>query len=198
MTDLSGAPFADGPPRAVLDACVLAPLLMREMLLAAAREQLFTPLWSARIEAEWRDAAGKEARDLPADLVAGDLALANAAFPRARVAGWEPIEPTVILPDVNDRHVLAAAIAGRANLIVTDNIRDFPLRRLAEHGLQRAPADLFLRALADHAPEAMRRAAARVFDAAPGGLVAAPAALKKGRLPRLAKAARAWAEPPSV
>lgn len=173
---------------------MLAPLMMREMLLAAAKEALFVPLWSARIEAEWRAAASKEARDLPAELLAGDLALANAAFPSARIEGWEALEPSLSLPDLNDRHVLAAAIKGGAAVIVTDNIRDFPLRALAEHGLERRPADLFLRDLVDRAPAAMRRAADRVFAAAPGGLAAAPAALKRGRLPRLAKAARAWAD----
>jgi hypothetical protein len=54
------------------------------------------------------------------------------AFPDAIVTGWEQIESTIDLPDPNDRHVVAAAWIGRADVIVTDNTRDFPVDRLPE------------------------------------------------------------------
>jgi len=45
----------------------------------------------------------------------------NTAFPDALVTDWEPLVPTVQLPDPDDRHVVAAARARRADVIVTDN-----------------------------------------------------------------------------
>jgi len=47
-------------------------------------------------------------------------------FPDAPVTGWERLVPTIELPDLDDRHVVAAAVAGRADVIVTDNLADFP------------------------------------------------------------------------
>lgn len=177
------------PPRALLDACVLAPLLMREMLFAFARAGLFTPLWSGRIEEEWRRAASKEARGVPEEIIAGDLALARAAFPRACApdGAWAALEPTLELPDPNDRHVLAAAIGAEADLIVTDNVRDFPPRALAEHGLRRERADRFLRDLAAADEGAAVQAATGIAEAAGVSADETPAFFKRGRLPQMAK-----------
>ena len=45
------------------------------------------------------------------------------------VTGYEPLIPALTLPDSDDRHVLAAAIVGRCDVIVTQN-----LKRLSRHG----------------------------------------------------------------
>lgn len=47
-------------------------------------------------------------------------------FPDATVGCWEDLVSSLKLPDENDRHVLAAAIRGRADIIVTNNKKDFP------------------------------------------------------------------------
>lgn len=181
---------APAAPIVVLDACVLAPLVIRETLFAAAREGLLRPRWSDRIEAEWRAAAAKETRGLPPAVIEGDLALARAAFPEARVAGWEAHEGPLSLPDWEDRHVLAAAIAAGAEAIVTDNLRDFPARRLAEHGIRPVGSDAFLLELFQTEEAALRAALGQVAAAAPPEALSAglPALLKRARLPRLAKA----------
>ena len=48
------------------------------------------------------------------------------SFPDALVTDWESLIDAVHLPDPGDRHVVAAARAGRADVIVTDNVADFP------------------------------------------------------------------------
>jgi hypothetical protein len=54
-------------------------------------------------------------------------------FPDALVTGWEPLATAVQLPDSDDRHVVAAAWAGRTDVIVTDNLPDFPPDALPTH-----------------------------------------------------------------
>jgi hypothetical protein len=67
--------------------------------------------------------------------VEGDIALARMRFPQALATGWEAQAEVLSLPDWNDRHVLAAAIVAEAEILLTDNLRDFPRRRLAEYGV---------------------------------------------------------------
>lgn len=95
----------------LLDACVLYPTVMREVLLAVAAKGHFTPMWSARILEEWARAARKlgptgetQAR--------GEVALIEAAWPKASVRDYEGLERRLYLSDENDIHVLAAAIKG--------------------------------------------------------------------------------------
>ena len=182
----------DESPIVLLDACVLAPLIMREVLFAAAGQGLFRPRWSARIEEEWARAAGKEARGLSEAEIRGDLALARARFPEALVEGWEQLESPLSLPDWEDRHVLAAGIKAEASVLVTDNLRDFPRRRLAEHGIQPIGADAFVTDLANREPDRMKIAFDALHAIAPPEAMSAglPALLKRGRLPRLAKIIR--------
>lgn len=185
--------MSDEPDIALLDACVLAPLVVRAALLAAARAGAFRPRWSVRIEDEWRAALAKPPNAPPPALIDGEIALARAAFPDALAQGWEALEGPLSLPDWNDRHVLAAAIAADADVLVTDNLRDFPTRVLAGHGLRRETADAFLWRLLGEREAQMAQALARLEEeTAPlrqGATL--PALLKKARLPRFAKAAAA-------
>ena len=163
---------------------------MREMLLGVAKGGAFEPLWSARIFEEWARAARKigptgetQAR--------GEAALMRANWSKAEIT-WKPsLEDRLYLPDAADVHVLAAAISGSADAIVTLNAKDFPRGILAEEGLKRIDPDGLLRALWETDPtlvetvaEAVRCEAERLS----GEDWDMRRLLKKARLPRLAKA----------
>ncbi|WP_172331823.1 RSP_2648 family PIN domain-containing protein [Mangrovicoccus sp. HB161399] len=171
--------------RAVLDACVLFPTLTRGLLLDAAEAGVFVPLWSPRIAFEWTNAA---ARETPAAQVAAEAGALAARWPEAEIAVPDGAADGLSLPDPDDTHVLAAAIAGRAEAIVTFNLKDFPGRTLARHGIMPWHPDPFLL-------EALREAEAPMLAAlrARLGWLSADDSprkiLKRARLPRFAKAA---------
>lgn len=175
--------------RALLDANVLFPTILREIMCDLAGSGLFMPLWSDRILGEWRRAAARLGPDQ--DAIAGaEIALLRDRFPDSEVAhdGTRAID--LQLPDPADRHVIEAAVAGRADLIVTANLRDFPPRAMAGLGLQILHPDDFLLALnADH-PASVRDAMAKAHSRAiaAGGVMTVAQMLRRSRLPRLAKA----------
>ncbi|MBI6629828.1 RSP_2648 family PIN domain-containing protein [Pontibaca salina] len=174
----------------VIDACVLYPTVMREIVLGAAAQGHFQPLWSTRILEEWARAAQKlgPTGEIQAR---GEIALLRAAWPDAELPPAPEIEERLWLPDAADRHVLAVAIAGSARAILTLNARDFPRRELAGEGLERLDPDQFMRALWQADPASISRVADDVLDKAnrlsDGDWQMRPL-LKKARLPRLAKA----------
>lgn len=174
----------------LLDACVLYPTVMREIMLGCARTGLLTPLWSARILEEWARAAGKLGAG-EETVARGEITLLQAVWPEAIVAATPELEATLYLPDPNDTHVLAAAIAGKAELIVTMNLKDFPNRLLSEHGLRAKHPDAFLRVLYEETPEEVSqvvRAVRREAERLSGQQWPLRKLMKKARLPRLGKA----------
>lgn len=129
--------------RVLLDACILFPTVLREILIGAATAGGFQPLWSAKILAEWRHTAARLGPE--ADRIAGaEIALLNANWPDASVDFDAGVLDILTLPDRNDRHVLAAAMAGGADVLLTRNLRDFPTRVLARHDILRRDPDSFL------------------------------------------------------
>ena len=176
--------------RILIDACVLYPTVMREMVLAAARLGAFEPLWSARILEEWARAAIKIGPTGEAQARA-EIALLRAAWPRAEVSPSPGVEQRLYLPDENDIHVLAAAVHGNADMIMTLNAKDFPRGTLAEEGLARVDPDSYLHTLWLDQPAAIESVAGSVLAEAQrlsGQDWQMRALLKKARLPRLAKA----------
>ena len=79
----------------------------------------------------------------------------NESFDDAMVLGWESLESDIELPDVDDRHVVAAALRGRADAIVTENVKDFPAETLNSLGLEVIPLDGFLQDQFDLGPTAV-------------------------------------------
>jgi predicted nucleic acid-binding protein len=174
----------------VIDACVLYPTVMREMVLGAAVVGAFRPLWTERILEEWARAAVKLG-PVGAVQARGEIALLRSQWPDAEVAAMSGIEARLWLPDENDIHVLAAAVSASADAIMTLNAKDFPRGILQEEGLERIDPDSFLFGLWREQPEAMQRVGDRVLHQA-RALSDQPweirSLLKKARLPRLAKA----------
>ena len=176
--------------KALLDACVLYPTVLREIFVATARAGLYKPLWSDRILEEWARATVKLGPG--AEVVArGEVAALRMAFPKATVPVHDALAARLWLPDPNDVHVLAAAITGGAEVIVTFNAEDFPRQTLAEEGLARQDPDQFLLALWQQHPQAISDAAATVRAEAErlsGQPQPLRALLKRAKLPRLGKA----------
>lgn len=176
--------------RFFLDACVLFPTVQREVLLGAADAGFYTALWSARVLEEWARAAAKLGPEAE-QIARSDIALMQISHPRAEVPAQPGLEARLWLPDPLDVHVLAAAIAGSADGIVTQNARDFPRHILAEEGLSRADPDGFLLGFYQADPQAMAQVVGRVkteADQLSGQTWDVRALLKKARLPRLGKA----------
>ena len=137
---------------AVLDACVLVPIALADTLLRVAERGLYRPLWSKRILDETADAIAQVHPDLPPDSVRRRIDDMNRSFADALVEGWQDFESSLLLPDPGDRHVVAAAILGRADVIVTANLRDFPDEVLAPLGIAVVDPDDFLLDQLDLAP----------------------------------------------
>ncbi|HBZ44477.1 MAG TPA: PIN domain-containing protein [Maritimibacter sp.] len=176
--------------KVLIDACVLYPTVMREMVIGAAGEELLTPLWSPRILEEWARAARKLGPGQE-DIARGEIAALEAAWPRASVEPRAGDLSRLHLPDENDIHVLAAAISGSADALMTLNVKDFPRHVVGEEGLALVVPDLFLLSLFHENDGAMRAVAARVRAEAErlsGETWPIRKLMKKARLPRLGKA----------
>lgn len=135
----------------MLDACVLFPNVLRDTLLTLAEHELFQPLWSEAILDEVRRNVIAK-RNVDPSAFERTLTLMNSAFDGALVLNWKPAVAEVELPDADDRHVLAAAITGGGQAIVTFNLADFPEELLAPHHVGAIHPDEFLLDQLDLAP----------------------------------------------
>lgn len=141
---------------ALLDACVLFPVAVCDSLMSAAAAGLYAAKWTRAIESEWmRNLEEKTGR--PAGSFDRRRDAMREACPDWEVpeSAWLRLQPCLELPDKDDVHVLAAAIAGHADCIVTANLKDFPEAVLAPFGLQVIHPDEFLVAQLDLEPFAM-------------------------------------------
>jgi hypothetical protein len=176
--------------RVVLDACVLYPTVMREMILGAAALGGFRPIWTARILEEWARAARKIGPE-GEEQARAEVALVRAAWPEAEHPAAPGLEARLWLPDPADVHVLAAAVDSSADAIMTLNARDFPRGVLAEEGLSRVDPDSYLLGLWQEDDAGISAVADYVLaqaKAMSGEDWTRRSLMKKARLPRLAKA----------
>lgn len=151
---------------ALLDANILYPAPMRDIFLQLAADDVFRAKWTADIHREWIDA-----------LICNQPHRDRAALERTRrrmdqatrdclVTGYTSLIPALDLPDPDDRHVLAAAIVGCCDAIVTCNLQDFPEDAVAPYGIEVLHPDNFLSNHLDLMPgtfcDAVRKIRARL------------------------------------
>ena len=129
----------------LLDACVLANQRVTDLLLRLAETpRLFLPYWSDRILDETDRALGKFG--WLDDLIVHRRQQLARHFPEARIEGFEPIK-TCVGNDSKDRHVLAAAIRGKCEIIVTFNLKGFPVTALEPWNIEAHHPSKFLSSL---------------------------------------------------
>ncbi|MFU8861633.1 MAG: PIN domain-containing protein [Cyclonatronaceae bacterium] len=134
---------------ALLDANVLYPFLVRDLLLSLAEENLYRPKWSKHIEEEWIRNLLTDRPDLNPEKIENIAITMNLAFEDAMVSDYETLITSLSLPDPDDRHVLAAAIVSRSDVIVTMNLRDFDVMELGKYNMDAVHPDTFIVNLID-------------------------------------------------
>lgn len=139
---------------AVFDACVLYPAPLRDLLMSVAMTDQFRARWTTEIHDEWVRNLLAQRPDLSAENLQRTVELMNQAVPDCLVVNYEGYIESLVLPDPNDRHVLAAAIKCQADVIVTNNLKDFPKNVLSQHDIDVQSPDVFLNHLFDLNPPA--------------------------------------------
>lgn len=148
---------------AFIDTNVFYGARLRSLVLYVAQTKIFRARWSDDIHEEWIRNLLKNRQDLKPEDLDRTRALMNAAVPDCLVEGYEGLIPALALPDEDDRHVLAAAIVTRANVIVTFNEKDFPEDAIAAYRLHTKHPDDFLVDAFELAPEEFVDAVRRDF-----------------------------------
>ncbi|VAW85601.1 hypothetical protein MNBD_GAMMA18-1227 [hydrothermal vent metagenome] len=143
----------------LLDANVLYPATMRDFLITLATIGLYSAKWTEQIHDEWTRNLIKNRPELDPEALARTQKLMNRAVPDSLVTGHEPLIQGLALPDSDDRHVLAAAIRCGAQVIVTQNLKDFPTNALDQYGIEAIHPDEFLEYQFGLRPELVIKAA---------------------------------------
>jgi hypothetical protein len=135
---------------ALFDANVLYSAPLRDLLMRLALTGLFRAKWTDDIHEEWARNLLENRPDITRKHVERIKSLMNSNAQDALVDGYQYLIPALDgLPDPGDRHVLAAAIVGRAHVIVTYNLRHFPSNTLTRYGVEAQHPDEFIRHLID-------------------------------------------------
>ena len=143
---------------ALLDACVLYPAPIRDLLLYLADAGLYMPKWTDMIHEEWTRNLLINRPDITADQLLRTTRQMDRTFPDATVHHYEALINSINLPDPDDRHILAAAIRGQAHVIVTANLKDFPNDYLSQFDIEAQHPDKFITYLLELNPEEVLQA----------------------------------------
>jgi len=157
----------------VYDANVLYPNTLRDLLIRIAQAGLVQAKWTHQILEEVFTHLAANRPDLDPAKLARTRTLMCRAVRDCLVLGYEPLIAALELPDADDRHVLAAAIKARAQVIVTRNLRDFPAAVLAPWNVEAKDPDEFVCDQIDLDPQRVYGAIQQIADAwrsPPGGV----------------------------
>lgn len=168
-------------PIAIYDACVLFPAPLRDLLVRMAAADLVRARWTEEILDECFRSILRQRADLNSDALSRTRRLLTEAVPECIVTQYEQHISSLHLPDTNDRHVLAAAIACRASIIVTANLGDFPYSALERYSVRAYHPDHFVGDIIREKPTEMLRILSQQASA-----LRNPAVSEDGLLERLA------------
>ncbi|MEZ5371262.1 MAG: PIN domain-containing protein [Microthrixaceae bacterium] len=141
---------------ATYDACVLYPACLRDFLVRLGGRRLFQARWTEQILDEMTNAVLRNRDDITAKQLERTRTLMCNAVPDCLTTGYEGLIEGLELPDPNDRHVLAAAIRAGSGVIVTENMKDFPISALQPYNIEPQTPDTFVRHLLDIAEADVR------------------------------------------
>ena len=137
---------------AIYDSCILYPAPLRDLLMHLAVTDLFQAKWTDTIHQEWMKNVLANRPDLTLNQLERTRDLMNMHVRDCLVTGHEALIPTLLLPDPNDHHILAAAISTSASIIVTYNLKDFPIESTQIYGIEAWHPDDFISYFIDIEP----------------------------------------------
>lgn len=143
---------------AFFDANVFYGARLRSLVLYIAQTKLFRARWSELVHDEWIRNLIAARPDLTPEKLQRSRDQMNAAVPDCLVTDFECLIPSIELPDMDDRHIVAAAIMTRAHTIVTFNLRDFPCEQIEKFRLHAKHPDEFLTDTFSLSPEVVAEA----------------------------------------
>jgi predicted nucleic acid-binding protein len=143
----------------VYDACVLYSAPLRDLLLDLAEVRLVRPHWSNEIHEEWIRNLSHNRPDLAPESFERTRRRMDARFKNSLTKGYESKVQNFVLPDPDDRHVLAVAVHTTSSLIITNDLEGFPNTILQQHGVESVLPDEFILRLIQTEPDRVLQAA---------------------------------------
>ena len=137
---------------ALFDSCVLYPAPLRDLLLHLAVTKLFRAKWTEQIHQEWISGLLEKRPDLSREKLERTKRLMNQYAEESIVDNYQSLIDAIKLPDMDDCHVVAAAIKSNAAVIVTYNGKDFPEDVLKPYAIDVQHPDTFISHLLDLNP----------------------------------------------
>ena len=136
----------------VCDANVLYSIVMTDLIISLGSVGLFRPRWTRQIHDEWMRNLLANRSELDSTKIERRRQQMDATIDDCLIESYEHLIPRLSLPDQDDRHVLAAAIHGKAQVILTYNLRHFPKKALAPCEITAQAPDTLLTALTERFP----------------------------------------------